>query len=109
MAFVLFTTCSLLIEQIPCPNVGEYFNSQNSPKLSQGPIPTSITFNKNPLVTLKGSVNEIGNLEKHYDTIFKADVKQFRTKVDFVQTLKLKSEVNTTISASIKYMVCDNK
>src|SRR3954463_7622115 len=25
MAFVLFTTCSLLIEQIPCPNVGEYF------------------------------------------------------------------------------------
>src|SRR3954469_2429030 len=32
MAFVLFTTCSLLIEQIPCPNVGEYFNNTNASK-----------------------------------------------------------------------------
>ena len=76
---------------------------------ADGPVPTSISFNKNPLVLLDGSVKETGKLKTEHDEMFGVDVKYFADKVDFVQSVKLKSAVKTNVSGSIKYMVCNDK
>ncbi|MDQ2719651.1 MAG: protein-disulfide reductase DsbD N-terminal domain-containing protein [Bacteroidota bacterium] len=81
--------------------------SQTTP--DGGPIPTSITFTKNPLLTLEGDAKEVGKLEKHNEPLFGVDVKQFSNKVDFVQIVKLKAPVKTSVSVAVEFMVCNDK
>ena len=40
--------------------------------VKKGPVPTTLQFAKNPLVVLKGSTKEVGNLEKKFDNNFGA-------------------------------------
>src|SRR4249919_2163883 len=54
---------------------------------ANGPVPTSISFNKNPLVLLDGSVQENGKLKTEHDEIFGVDVKYYADKVQFVQAI----------------------
>lgn len=86
---------------------GWHIYSQNTPK--GGPEPTKVTFVKNPLVTLSGDVKEKGKLESHFEPLFGVDVKQYSNTVNFVQTVKLKANVNTSVDASVYYMVCDDQ
>jgi hypothetical protein len=81
--------------------------SINTP--ADGPVPTSISFKKNPLITLDGTVKENGKLKSEHDEIFGVDVKYYADKVDFVQNVKLKSAVKTNVTGTIKYMVCNDK
>ena len=81
--------------------------SQTTP--DGGPVPTSITFSKNPLLIIKGKPNEVGKLQQKHEPLFGVDVKQFAGKVDFVQIVKLKSPVKTTVSGSVEFMVCDDE
>ena len=81
--------------------------SINTP--ADGPVPTSISFKKNPLITLDGTVKENGKLETDHDAIFGVDVKYYADKVEFVQNVKLKSAVKTNVTGTIKYMVCNDK
>jgi len=81
--------------------------SMNTP--ANGPVPTSISFNKNPLVLLNGSIKENGKLKSEHDEIFGVDVKYYAEKVEFVQAVKLKSPVKTNVSGNVKYMVCNDK
>jgi len=74
-----------------------------------GPIPTNISFTKNPLVTLKDSVKEAGKLEEHFEPLFGIDVKQFSNNVDFVQVVKLKAPVKTSVNVAVEFMVCNDK
>lgn len=75
-----------------------------------GPIPTSFTFTKNPLVIVEGKVKEIGKLEKHIEPLFQnIEVKQFSNNVDFVQTVKLKVPVKTSVDVAVEFMVCNDK
>jgi thiol:disulfide interchange protein DsbD len=85
---------------------GWHIYSQTTP--DGGPIATTVKFNRNPLATLTGKVNEIGNLEKHFEKLFNVDVKQFNDKIDFVQTVKLRKSFKTNISGSIEFMVCND-
>jgi hypothetical protein len=80
--------------------------SQTTP--DGGPVPTSIKFSNNPLVMLQGSAKEVGKLQQKHEPLFGVDVKQFASKVDFVQTVKLKTPVKTNIAGSIEFMVCDD-
>lgn len=80
--------------------------SQTTP--DGGPIPTKITFKKNPLVTVDGKVKEVGTMKVTHDENFGVDVKSYSEKVDFVQTVKVKGNVKTNISGTIEYMVCDD-
>ncbi|NCI47292.1 protein-disulfide reductase DsbD domain-containing protein [Sediminibacterium soli] len=80
--------------------------SQNTGK--GGPIPTTIRFKPNPLVTVSGKTNEVGKLEKTYDKNFKTNVLYYSDKVQFVQTVKLKGKVKTNITGTVEYMVCDD-
>jgi hypothetical protein len=57
---------------------------------------TSIKFSNNPLVVLQGQAKEVGKLQQNHEPLFGVAVKQFAGKVDFVQTVKLKTPVKQT-------------
>jgi hypothetical protein len=80
--------------------------SQTTP--DGGPVATSIKFTNNPLVVLQGPAKEVGKLQQKHEPLFGVDVKQFAGKVDFVQTVKLKTPVKTNVTGSIEFMVCDD-
>ena len=86
---------------------GWHIYSQTTPE--GGPIPTQITFTKNPLLIIKGKAKEIGRLQQHNEPLFAVDVKQFSDKVDFVQILNLKANVKTSVDMSVEFMVCNDK
>ncbi|MFZ1799616.1 MAG: protein-disulfide reductase DsbD domain-containing protein [Chitinophagaceae bacterium] len=80
--------------------------SQSTP--AGGPVPTSITFKTNPLLTKNGSIKEIGKMMKYHDQNFGVDVKYYSDQVVFVQTVTLKSNVKTNIAGTVEFMVCDD-
>lgn len=88
-------------------NKGWHIYSQTTPE--GGPVPTSITFTKNPLLTIEGKTKEVGKLEKHNEPLFGVDVKQFSNNVDFVQVVKLKAPVKTSVDVAVEFMVCNDK
>ena len=74
-----------------------------------GPIPTSITFNTNPLIVKQGKVVETGKLEKSFDENFKTNVLSYSNKVVFTQTIKLKTAAKTTVTGKVDYMTCNDQ
>jgi thiol:disulfide interchange protein DsbD len=86
---------------------GWHIYSQNTPE--GGPIPTTFSYSKNPLITLQGANKEIGKLEQRFEPLFNVDVKQFSNKVDFVQVIKLKANVKTSVEIAVEFMTCDEK
>lgn len=85
---------------------GWHMYSQSTP--SGGPIPTKVTFSKNPLVTMDGAVKEKGKLEERFEPLFGVDVKQYSNQVVFTQTVKTKAKVNTSLEVAVQFMVCDD-
>ena len=85
---------------------GWHIYSQNTGK--GGPVPTTISFKANPLVTKIGTIKEQGKLEKHFDKLFNTDVLYYSDKVVFVQTVKVKGNIKTSVSGTVEYMVCDD-
>lgn len=73
-----------------------------------GPIPTSFTFTKNPLFTLDGKVKENGKLVKKFESAWSHDVKYYEKTVDFIVTVKLKSNVKTSLAGKVEFMVCND-
>ena len=86
---------------------GWHIYSQFTP--DGGPIATTITFNKNPLITLTGKAKEVGKLEQKHEPLFGVDVKQFSGKVAFIQTVTVKGNAKTAISGAVEFMVCDDE
>src|SRR5665647_1012682 len=86
---------------------GWHVYSQTTP--DGGPVPTNITFTKNPLLTFEGNAKEVGKLEKHAEPLFGVDVKQFSNNVDFVQVVKLKANVKTSADVAVEFMVCNDR
>jgi hypothetical protein len=80
--------------------------SQGTP--DGGPLPTKISFGKNPLVTVSGAAKEKGKLLTKYEDVFGVDVKYFDGNVDFVQVVKLKSRVKTNLNGSVEFMACND-
>ncbi len=80
--------------------------SQTTPE--GGPLPTKIVFGKNPLLNVQGEVKEVGKLVQKREEVFDLDVKYFEGQADFVQVIKLKSNVKTNISGTVEFMVCND-
>jgi Disulphide bond corrector protein DsbC len=74
-----------------------------------GPVPTSFSFDKNPLIKTDGAISEVGKLQQEYNKDFKMNVKFYANKVDFVQKIKLKAAAATIAKGKVTYMVCDDK
>lgn len=81
--------------------------SQSTP--DGGPVPTAISFSKNPLLDFDGKTKEVGKMEEHFEPLFGVNVKQFSSKVTFVQKVKLKAAVKTTLNGSVTFMVCNDE
>jgi len=75
----------------------------------EGPVPTTFTFVKNPLVILNGKPKEVGKIIKKHEEVWGGDVSFFEKKVDFIQIVQLKSKVKTNIGGKVEFMVCDDK
>lgn len=74
-----------------------------------GPLPTKISFTKNPLTSLEGSVKEVGKLESHFEEVFEVDTKYFNNKVEFVQVVNLKGNAKTNLAGTVEFMACNDK
>ncbi|MFT3679964.1 MAG: protein-disulfide reductase DsbD family protein [Ferruginibacter sp.] len=75
----------------------------------EGPEPTTLSFSKNPLVTLDGKTKEVGKMEKSFDQNFNSELKYYAGSVDFIQKIKVKSDVPTVVKGKITYMVCNDR
>jgi DsbC/DsbD-like thiol-disulfide interchange protein len=87
-------------------NGGWHIYSQNVGV--DGPIPTSFTFSKNPLVVLDGAINEQGNVISKNEEVWGGVVKYYENKVVFVQKVKIKSG-KTKLAGKVEYMVCNDE
>ena len=81
--------------------------SQTTP--DGGPVATAIQFTANPLVVLNGKPAELGKMDQHFEKLFGVEVKQYSSKVDFVQKVTLKRPVKTNLSGTINFMVCNDQ
>lgn len=72
-------------------------------------LPTTVAFNKNPLVVMQGKVKENGKLIAEYDKATQSNSRYYKDKVDFVQTVTLKANAKTAVSGVVEFMVCDDK
>jgi|SRR5882757_7458064 len=71
--------------------------------------PTEIRFKPNPLVGLMGKTREVGSMEKWKDEATGIAANQYANQVDFVQVVKVKGNIKTSVSGSLTYQVCTNE
>lgn len=74
-----------------------------------GPVPTKISFTKNPLTSFDGNVKEVGKLETHFEEVFDVDTKFFNDKVEFVQLVNVRGNAKTSVTGSVEFMACNDK
>src|ERR1700739_4793941 len=74
-----------------------------SQRCGDGPIPTKFVFDPNPLVTTVGEVKEVGALMEKYDSNFTSTLRYFEHKVDFVQVVKLRASVATSVKGTLSF------
>ncbi|WP_336516274.1 protein-disulfide reductase DsbD domain-containing protein [Pollutibacter soli] len=72
-----------------------------------GPVPTTINFTANPLLSLNGDVKESGKLIKKFESAWSGDVNYYEKTVEFVQVVKLKTKAKTNINGKVEFMVCN--
>jgi thiol:disulfide interchange protein DsbD len=84
---------------------GWHVYSQNQPKDAIA-VPTSFSFNKNPLIEFEGSVKEVGKMEKFVDKVLDVEANQYSGNVTFVQKVKLKGKAKTNVTGKLEYQVC---
>lgn len=71
--------------------------------------PTSFTFTANPLLSFDGKVKEKGKMEKFHDKELGASANQYANTVDFIQVVKLRTNVKTSVAGVLEYQTCDDK
>lgn len=74
-----------------------------------GPIPTTVTFTRNPLTILNGKIKELGKMENHFEKVFDLDTRYYNNKVEFVQAVNLKGKGKTNITGTVEYMACTDQ
>lgn len=76
-------------------------------KGGNGPLPTTVAINKNPLIEPDGGFVAQGDLRERYEPAFGMEVEYYSNSVDFVQRVKRKGKAKTTITGSVQYMTCN--
>jgi DsbC/DsbD-like thiol-disulfide interchange protein len=72
-------------------------------------LPTTVKFNKNPLLVMQGKIKEQGKLIAEYDKATQSNSKYYKDKVEYVQVVTLKAKAKTSVSGEVEFMVCDDK
>ena len=66
-------------------------------------VPTSFSFNQNPLVDFDGKVKEVGKMQKFSDKKLGVSANQYSNKVVFIQRVKLKGKAKTNVTGKLEY------
>ena len=74
-----------------------------------GPLPTKISFTKNPLTDFDGKIKEVGKLETHFEEVFDVDTRYFNNKVEFVQVVNVKGNAKTNVAGTVEFMACNDR
>src|SRR5438874_11686240 len=77
------------VQMVATIQQGWHLYSQLQPKDAIA-VPTSFSFNKNPLLDIDGKVKEIGKMEKYKDDKLGVQANQYSNKVVFIQKVKVK-------------------
>lgn len=96
------------IQMVADIQAGWHLYSQAQPKDAIA-VPTSFTFNKNPLLVLDGKVAEQGKLEKFTDKDLGVSANQYSKQVVFAQRIKAKSKAKTAVTGKVEFQTCDDK
>jgi thiol:disulfide interchange protein DsbD len=75
----------------------------------EGPQPTTITFNPNPLLTNYGKTLEVGNKITKYEKDWDGNVFYYEKTVTFVQIVNAKTKAKTSVNGKIVFMVCNDE
>jgi len=96
------------IQMIATIQQGWHVYSQSQPKdaIAQ---PTTVVFNKNPLLQLDGKLKEAGNLEKFKDKDLDISANQYSNKVVFSQRVKVKGKAKTNVTGKLTYQTCNDE
>lgn len=86
---------------------GKYHIYAQNPGV-EGPVATTISFTKNPVVTLDGKIKETGKMIQKHEAAWDGKVNFFEKTVEYTQLVKVKSP-KTTLLGNIEFMVCDDK
>ncbi|HTB53007.1 MAG TPA: hypothetical protein VK718_09565 [Ferruginibacter sp.] len=76
---------------------------------AEGPVPTTFTFVKNPLLDFMGKVKEVGTLISKLEPVWGFKVNYFENKVDFVQIVRSKVTAPAEAKGVVNFMVCNDK
>lgn len=87
---------------------GWHIYAQHQPKDAVS-LPTAVKFKRNPLLNFSGDVSEIGKLEKHKIEALGIEQYQYSQAVDFVQKVKLRNSVKTSINGSVVFQACTDE
>ena len=87
---------------------GWHLYSQSQPNDAIA-MPTTFTINPNPLFSKEGKIKELGKMEKFRDETLGVTNHQYSNTVDFVQKVKLKSNVKTNFTGNVEFQTCDDK
>ncbi len=74
----------------------------------EGPLPTTVTFTKNPLIELSGKAKEKGKLISKMEEVWGGKVNYYEKSIEFIQVVKLKGNVKTNVVGKIDFIVCDD-
>lgn len=96
------------VQMVATIQAGWHLYSQTQPKDAIA-IPTSFSFNKNPLVEFDGKVKEMGKMEKFTDNDLGVSANQYSKIVVFSQKVKLKSKAKSNVGGNVTFQTCDDK
>ncbi|HEX8314448.1 MAG TPA: protein-disulfide reductase DsbD domain-containing protein [Flavisolibacter sp.] len=96
------------VQMVATIQAGWHLYSQTQPKDAIA-IPTSFSFNKNPLVELDGKVKETGKMEKFTDNDLGVSANQYSKTVVFSQKVKLRGKAKTAVTGKVEFQTCDDK
>ncbi|MEO0043167.1 MAG: hypothetical protein RL329_2615 [Bacteroidota bacterium] len=74
-----------------------------------GPIRTTIQFEKHPALELKGKTEEKGHKKEGYDQMFGMNVIKFTGKTQFTQKIVVKAADLHLVRGTLQYMTCNGQ
>lgn len=75
----------------------------------EGPIPTTITFSPNPLLTFQGKPLEKGKKITKVEEVWGGKVNFFEKTVTITQIVNTKTAAKTNLNGKITFMVCNDE
>ena len=75
----------------------------------EGPVPTTISYSPNPLLTIQGKPIEQGKKITKFESAWDGKVNFFEKTVTFIQVVNTKTAANTNLNGKVAFMVCNDE